>query len=205
MQATPRRGLWIALALCGVMSALSFLRASGVVASPHSSTAVPDVTVLFARALKVARSSRAFSRAAVLEADGISRGGSCSPAECFGGSATTSASGVVAWRFVFQNQTKGSRYASATLAYGPPPNGFGSLVGHVPPFVQDVVIPRAPKMTLGEAIALMRRAGYRQPFADVTLRNPLGPTRSDPLYIFGSANNTFVGVDTRTRKVARLS
>jgi hypothetical protein len=67
-----------------------------------------------------------------------------------------------------------------------------------------VPIPRAPTMTLAQAVVRLRKAGYRQGFSGVTLRNPLGPTRSNPLYIFG-VSSKFVAVDTVTGKVTVLS
>ena len=60
-------------------------------------------------------------------------------------------------------------------------------------------------MTLSQAVARLRQAGYRKPFFNVTLRNPLGPKASNPLYIFGFANGEFVAVNTVTKKVARIS
>ena len=55
-------------------------------------------------------------------------------------------------------------------------------------------------MTLKRAVSLLERAGYRQGFFNVTLRNPLGPHRTAPFYIFGLAN-PFVGVNTKTGEV----
>jgi hypothetical protein len=43
-------------------------------------------------------------------------------------------------------------------------------------------------MTLRSAVSLMRQASYRRGVVDVTLRNPLGPRRSNPLYIFGCSD-----------------
>jgi len=59
-------------------------------------------------------------------------------------------------------------------------------------------------MTLFQAVALLNKAGYRRGFFNVTLRNPLGPKRSNPLYIFATVQGRFVGVDTGTRKVKSL-
>jgi hypothetical protein len=156
---------------------------------------IPDVTVLFKRALQlVHRTDRPeFTRAVMYEADGLTRGGR----------PTTSAQGIVQWRFVLRNS--GRRFASVTLSFGPPPMGFGKVVGHRAPFLEDVVIRRAPKLTLGQAVALLRGAGYRKPFFNVTLRNPLGPKRLNPRYIFGFAGSRFVAVDTLTRRVSRTS
>lgn len=170
--------------------------------SAHAS-AIPDITVLFGRAVKTVQNTRppTFARAVVLEADGITRGGVCTPMGCSGGRGTTTASGVVSWRFVFNNQPSRSRFRSATITYGPPPRGFGAVKGFVSPFVEDVVIPRAPRLTLTQAVALLRRAGHRDPFFNVTLRNPLGPRKSNPLYIFGFAGNEYIAVNTVTKQV----
>jgi hypothetical protein len=123
------------------------------------------------------------------EADGVPRGNR----------GTTSAQGIVSWRFVLRNS--GPKFASVTLAYGPAPRGFGKVIGHRSPFLEDVVIPKAPSMTLTRAVSLLRKAGNRKPFFNVTLRNPLGPKRSNPLYIFGFPGQRFVAVDTVTGRV----
>jgi hypothetical protein len=169
--------------------------------------AVPDVTVLFGQAVKTIRNTKrpTYAGAVVYEADGITRGGRCTPLGCTGGRGTTSASGVVSWRFVFDNYASRSRFKSATLTYGPPPKRLGGVRGFVKPFADDIAIPRAPKLTLGQAVALVRRAGHRAPFFNVTLRNPLGPKKSNPLYIFGFAGNRYFAVDTVTKKVRPFS
>jgi hypothetical protein len=176
-------------------------------ASANKASAVPDVTVLFGRAVKTIQNTRrpTFARAVVLEADGITRGGRCTPGGCSGGRGTMSASGFVSWRFVFNNQLSRSRFKSATLTYGPPPKAFGPVRGFVAPFTEDVNIPRAPRMTLGQAVTLLRRAGQRGQLFNVTLRNPLGPSKSNPLYIFGVAGNNHFAVDTVTKRVRPFS
>lgn len=168
-----------------------------------ASAAIPDVTVLFGQAVNKIRATHkpTFSKAVVFEADGITRGGRCTPLGCSGGRGTTSASGFVSWRFVFDNPTPRSRFQSATLTWGPPPKKFGSVRGFAQPFEEDIAIPRAPKLTLTQAVALLRRAGHRKPFFNVTLRNPLGPKRSNPLYIFGFAGNHYFAVNTVTKQV----
>jgi hypothetical protein len=59
-------------------------------------------------------------------------------------------------------------------------------------------------MTMKEAVSLLDDAGYDDGFSAVTLRAPLGPKATAPLYIF-SVGNDFVGVNTKTRKVKQLS
>jgi hypothetical protein len=189
-----------------LVAAASLAAASGAAAG-RSAKPIPDVTVLFGRAVKIVRGTNppTFSTATMLEADGLTRGGRCSALNCSGGSGTTSASGIVLWRFVLDNQASGSRFATATLIYGPAPKGFGKVTGITSPFVEDAQIPKAPRMTLTQAVARLRKAGYRKPFFNVTLRNPLGPKPSKPLYIFGFAGGRFVAVNTVTNKVAPLS
>jgi hypothetical protein len=160
-----------------------------------SAKPMPDVTTLIAPATTRVRATDKpqFKRDVLFEADGSTRGGK----------PVSSAAGVISWRFVFQG-TPGSKFASATLSYGPAPKKFGKVVGVKQPFLEDVPIPRAPTMTLAQAVVRLRKAGYRQGFNGVTLRNPLGPTRSNPLYIF-SVSSKFVAVDTVTGKVSVLS
>jgi hypothetical protein len=151
---------------------------------------IPDVTVLFTQAVNVVHRTRppTFKRAVMLEADGSTQGQR----------GVTSAAGIVAWRFALQNPS--GRFPAVMVSYGPAPRRFGRVVGLTQPVLEDVVIRRAPGMTLADAIRRLRRAGYRKPFFNVVLRNPLGPQRLNPLYIFGLAHR-FVAVDTVTGKV----
>lgn len=187
-----------------VAMTLALLPVSAVPAAGRSTAAIPDVTVLFGRAVTTVRNTQrpTYAHAVVLEADGITRGGQCSTMGCSGGRGVKDASGVVSWRFVFDNQSSHSRFASATVAYGPAPKAFGKVNGNPSPFLEDVVIAKAPRMTLSRAVTLLRRAGHSTPFFNVTLRNPLGPKASKPLYIFGFAHGEFVAVNTVTNKVA---
>ncbi len=179
----------------GVLSVLVMLIGCGGGASSSTARA-SDVTSLFRRAVKIVRGTQppTYARAVVLEADGTTRGRGL----------TKAASGIVRWRFVFDNQASTSRYRSATLFYGPSPKGFGRPQGQVSPFLEDRDIVTAPDMTLARAVSRLQQAGYRKPFGTVTLRNPLGPTASNPLYILGFAPGSYVGVNTVTGKVLRL-
>jgi hypothetical protein len=60
-------------------------------------------------------------------------------------------------------------------------------------------------MTLDDAVARLRDAGFADPFSTVTLRFPLGPSFSEPLYIFEFEDGSFVGVGTKRGTVAPLS
>jgi hypothetical protein len=54
-------------------------------------------------------------------------------------------------------------------------------------------------------VKLLREAGFRRAFFGVTLRSPLGPKTTPPLYIFTLGNDRFVAVNTKNGKVAELS
>lgn len=197
--------MWRVAAVFSVLLVGTTVQGSGF-AVAASSTA-PDITQLFGQAVTKIRATKSptFAQAIVLEADGVTRGGYCTKMGCHGGKPAKSASGIVSWRFVFDNQKSTSHFRSATLPYGPLPKRFGTVVGYKPPFVEDVRIPSAPKMTLRKAVILMRRAGFRASFTNVTLRNPLAAKKLNPLYIFGLVNQTYVAVDTVTGKVRRFS
>ena len=153
---------------------------------------LPDITVLFAEAVKRVQATRAFDKAIVYEADGTARKGG-----------STSASGIARWQFVFDNYASRSRFKSATISYGPSPRRFGPVKGSTQPFLEDVQISKAPRMTLPEAVKLLHTAGYGARFFTVTLRDPLGPQRTAPLYIFGFRHR-YVAVNTRTKQVSVL-
>jgi hypothetical protein len=152
----------------------------------------PDVTKLFARALTKVHGTRAplFAQAKVYEADGTTSDGS----------ATTTARGIVRWRFAFDNYPSKSKYASALVAWSSA-RGFGPVRGYRSPFTEDLVIAKAPKMTLAAAVARLRAVKIRRSFKTVTLRRPLGPHKTNTLYFFGLNNGRNVSVDTVTGKV----
>jgi hypothetical protein len=182
----------VTLASVGVAGAGAHTPATD--AAGGSTAPLPDVTALIGPATKRVRATAKpqFQRDVLYEADGATRGGK----------PVSSAAGIVSWRFVFDG-TPGSKYAAATLTYGPRPKRFGSVVGVKQPFLEDVPIPRTPTMTLAQALVRVRKAGYRQGFSGVTLRNPLGPTKSNPLYIL-TVGSQYVAADTVTGKVSVL-
>ena len=144
---------------------------------------------LFGAARHKVTRKKTFADARLLEADGVpSRG----PA--------TTAAGVNQWRFVFDNQpTRGSRFKTAFLSAR---NGrLGNVRGFRSVFLEDRRIGRVP-MSLAKAIRLLRGAGYTTAFQNVTLRYPLGPGFTEPLYIFGfDPADPFVGVGVRTGSI----
>ena len=110
---------------------------------------------------------------------------------------------------MFNNQGTpryGQRYRSAFLLYRG--SKFGRFTGVRSPFVEDLNIPKPPKMTLRTAVSKLRAAGHRQPFENVTLRWPLaGRPGPEPLYIFGfaSTRDPYVSVGTKSGRVRRFS
>lgn len=70
------------------------------------------------------------------------------------------------------------------------------------PWVEDVVIQWPVDMDLPKANDLKNEAGYTEPYGAVTLRNPLGPTVSNPYFIFGGdPMKPYIFVDTVTGQV----
>ena len=132
-----------------------------------------DVTKLIPEATLRVRAKPGFSKAVLLEADGSTTGNR----------QTTSATGITRWRFVYNDQgTPNFKYRSAFLYYAR--GRFGRIVANRSPFVEDLNIPRVPKMTLVTAVAKLRAAGYRSGFSNVTLRHPIaGRPGPEPLYI----------------------
>src|SRR3954452_14255228 len=141
-----------------------------------AATSAKDVTKLFDRAVDKVTSNPDFADAVMLEADGTPDGNK--PVD--------GAAQVTNWRFVFENSTPGSDFASVTIDWGKG-LGFSKPDGNPSPFLEDVPIKKAPKMTLKKAIKLLDQAGTDE-FENVTLRRPLGPQRTPPLYIFGVDN-----------------
>jgi hypothetical protein len=154
---------------------------------------VPPLQVLFRRAGHIVRGRVQFLGASPLEADGSPSSG-----------AAMTAADVDRWRFVFDNQrTPGSRFRTAIVRYRK--GRFGRVKGVKPTFLEDNRISPLPEMALDDAVARLRDAGFADPFSTVTLRFPLGPSFSEPLYIFEFDGGSFVGVGTKTGTVAPLS
>lgn len=194
------------LGLVVLLAVLAWVPAGSAGVAAKKARSIPDVTILFGRALERVRHADhgTFAKAVVLEAEGYTHGTRCTSDGCRPGRPARKATGVAAWEFILQNSTAGSPYQSVVVDYGPSPRHFGTVIGEAPPFLEDVPIRHAPKMTLARAITRLRRAGYRSRFVSVTLRDPLGPKRVNPMYFFGFANKPFVAVDTRTGKVTRV-
>ena len=169
----------------GALGVVALLAPPGVAAN-HT----PGVTTLLRQASKLVGAR--YPTAVLYEADGTTAGGR----------ATSTAAGIVTWRFWFGGFSTRSGIASASVSFGPAPKRFGSVRGYRSPVLEDVPIRKVPKMTLGRAVTDLRHAGYHDAFTGVTLRNPLGPHRSNPLYIFTTTHHGYVTVDTKTGRVA---
>ncbi|MBA3718111.1 MAG: hypothetical protein H0W87_07800 [Actinobacteria bacterium] len=152
-----------------------------------------DITGLIKKTTTLVRSKPQFEKAVLLEADGNPKSGK-----------VTTAAAITRWRIVYQNQTtKGSKFASAfvKIVNGHP----GKVVGVKEPFLEDRNISTVPKMTLAMAVTKLRNAGHKEGFGTVTLRYPLGPGFSEPLYIFSFGSGEYWTVGTKTGKVKPIS
>jgi hypothetical protein len=113
----------------------------------------------------------------------------------------TKSDDVQTWRFVY-NIPPGSKECpdvpyNTTVMLRYDKGSWGKLDHICEPWLEDVVIPLPIKMDLIEAIILMSKAGYTDPFTSVTLRWPLYPGVNEPYYIFGMPSKgvwVFVGV-----------
>ncbi len=127
-----------------------------------------------------------YPKAVLYEADGIASGGP-----------TTDPAQIDKLRVVFGNENNTTVIITET-SYGE--FGQPQLIPHF--WVGDIVIQWPVKLDLPEANKLKEEAGYTNPYANVTLRNPLGPTKSNPYFIFGvSHSEPYIFVDTVTGKV----
>ena len=123
--------------------------------------------------------------AKLYEADGVASGGP-----------TQDPNRIDQLRVVFQNPNNTTVIIKSTTwgEFGEP-----ELVKQ--PWLGDRVIDWPVDMDLPKAVELKDAAGYAQAFDTVTLRNPLGPTVTNPFFIFGDGSGTYVFVDTVTGKV----
>lgn len=127
-----------------------------------------------------------YPNAKLYEVDGTASGGP-----------TTDPNKIDQMRVVFQNPDN-TTVIIKTITWGE----FGAPQLINEPWLGDVVINWPIKMDLPEANTLKDNAGFREPFANVTLRNPLGPVRTNPFFIFGVTHNEpYVFVDVVTGKV----
>lgn len=79
---------------------------------------------------------------------------------------------------------------------------FGPPILIKEPWVEDIIIQWPVGMDLDKANQLKEQAGYTQPYGAVTLRNPLGPVKSNPCFIFGgNPSQPYIFVDTVTGQV----
>jgi hypothetical protein len=131
-----------------------------------------------------------YPEAELYEADGTASGGP-----------TTDPAKIDQLRVVFRNVNNSTVIITETGygEFGPP-----QLIPHF--WAGDVVIKWPVNMDLPQANQLKEQAGYTDPYSNVTLRNPLGPTVSNPYFIFGvSHSEPYIFVDTVTGKVTQGS
>ncbi len=127
-----------------------------------------------------------YPKARLYEADGTASAGP-----------TTDPAKIDQLRVVFWNENNTTVIIKST-GYGE----FGEPVLIDEPWLEDVIIQWPVKMDLPQANELKEKAGYKEPYGAVTLRNPLGPTRSNPYFIFGgNPSKPYIFVDTVTGEV----
>lgn len=127
-----------------------------------------------------------YPEAKLYEADGVASSGP-----------TTDPNKIDQLRVVFQNPDNTTVIIKSTT-WGE----FGDPVLYNEPWLGDIVIDWPIDMDLPKANELKEQAGYKEPYANVTLRNPLGPTASNPYFIFGTnPNHPYIFVDTVTGEV----
>lgn len=179
------------ITLLGIVALVALLTPAAV-----AKTTVPDVKVLIPRAIDLVTAE--YPGAVWLEAEGLTADGQ----------PTTSAADLVSWQFVFQTPDSGP-ILSAVVRYGPPPDGFGPVVGLPLPFYGAVEMRKAPSMTLKDAVKLLQRAGWDLPFEGVVLYQPLVAEPVNPRYIFTLigplGGHWTVAVDCLTKDVSLVS
>lgn len=127
-----------------------------------------------------------YPEAKLYEAEGTASGGP-----------TTDPAKIDQLRVVFRNVNNTTVIIEET-GYGE----FGEPKLIESPWVEDVVIQWPIKMDLDEANKLKEEAGYKEPYGAVTLRNPLGPKRTNPFFIFGGdPTKPYIFVDVVTGEV----
>lgn len=152
-----------------------------------------DVTRLYERAVAKVHAKKKFAQAILLEAEG----------NLHGTTLVKRASGVTTWRFVFDNQKTGGKFATVLLTWTAD-DGWGEPKGKKSPFLEDRRIHKAPVMKFKWAVGLYL-AAHPEGFTTVTLRKPLMQDPTPALYIFGTQTGDFVAVNTRSGKVGPIS
>lgn len=126
-----------------------------------------------------------YPEAKLYEADGVASGGP-----------TRDPNKIDTMRVVFQNPDNTTVIIKSTT-WGE----FGAPTLIKEPWLEDVVIQWPVDMDLPKATELKNAAGFDGPFNTVTLRNPLGPKKTNPFFIFGDGSGAYVFVDTVTGEV----
>ena len=100
-------------------------------------------------------------------------------------------------RVVFQNENN-----TSVVIYDNELGEFSAPILQDYPWGGDIVIDWPVAMSLARACELKNEAGFTAPFATVALRNPLGPQKTNPFFIFGGLQGTaYIFVDVVTSKV----
>lgn len=148
----------------------------------------PDPTLSFNERVDIAVNTvtEAYPDALLYEADGTAD------------KVTTKPSGIDHLRVVFDDDNKTVIITEKAIGV------FGTPVVIDAPWCEDIAIQWPIKMDLPRANELKEAAGHTAPYGAVTLRNPLGPTLSNPSFIFGGdPTQPYIWVDTVTGAVTQ--
>ena len=133
----------------------------------------------------------AYKGAELYEADGVATSGS-----------TTKATGIDKIRVVFNVPGDGSSINTTAIIESTTWGEFGPIQHIDQPWLEDRVIPWPVGMDLPRAVELLHGAGHTQPFKNVVLRWPLGPSIGEVYYIFGMLDGRYVFIGTRNETVS---
>ena len=133
----------------------------------------------------------AYKGAELYEADGVATSGS-----------TTEATGIDKMRVVFNVPADGSSINTTAIIESTTGGEFGKIQHIDQPWLEDRVIPWPVEMDLPKAVELLQAAGHTQPFKNVVLRWPLGPSFDEVYYIFGMLDGRYIFVGTQTGTVS---
>ena len=153
---------------------------------------IPDITALMRSAAARIHADPRFKHAILLECDGTPESGTI-----------TTAHGITQWRIVFSNFAKPqSKFQSVYIDFTA--GAFTKPVGVELPFVGSLPLSPSPTMTLNQAVTLLHKAGYTQPFAGVSLFKPVLAKTVEPSYVFTFGLATHIAVGTISKKVHQV-
>lgn len=124
----------------------------------------------------------------LLEADGITPKGVSNDPKDF-----------TDWRFIFRTPDGGTAFLHA-----PTWGEFKPMTYTSQAWLEDMEIPWPIKMDLVEADNILKRAGHKTGYKDISLRWPLFPGNTEPYYIFTMEDGHYVFVGVRSKRVRNV-